>query len=706
MHLKLLTDFELLFCGKVLKWMMQQPWYENDFELNTKIANMLGRKGKLTRMQELFDTIIENGTVPDATTFDILLAAYIEDRTAESLDEAFKIYNQMEQFGGHKQSPALAYDLFQAFTDRAGGAHLRHLHQADALFESIKKKGAPWTNYFTSEKWNALYTALIHLHSVQYNGERVAGLINDMKDAGIELPPDCYTAMIRVCSRDGNVEKAEEVLEDLLRSGHQPSWRTYVALIQTYGMAGMAAKALETFDSVEAAGAHLNHNLFEAIIEAMTRAGDVKSAKALLQRAEVTYAGSLQASYNSVMELYLSKDMLSDIEILFVQMKEKGCRPNHQSYNLLIDCYLKRAQLEKAEEIYEEMKALGGIRPNLKTYSLLIQAFGKAERHAQVKKFYEHLTARKLELPAEARPFVTEVVGEKKVVHEEKARPRKLVKEQREMLVGVSLAGARIESHDNDRTYEFHFELDMDTLVGSIMMDHLYSTFSDWAQQEPRVEVLDDPNIAYGQKRVGQFATVSHGSFRFYAHQYRPEGTPIIPRLVHRWLNPRSLAYWFMYGGGKSEATGGIYLNGSQYSPKDLGLVVKALQAKSIDCERKKRKSGYALFFKGKSAIWLWKLMEPHILEELKDSLRPEDKEVLDDRMVDDTFEDANDESEEEEGSLDGGQERDKAGEVLVQEEDYERIGIVTGAFDRESFETPEKLDRVTASSPQGGGLM
>lgn len=604
---------------KVLKWTMQQPWYENDFDLNTKMANTLGNNGKLTRMRELFDTIVATGQVPDISTYVILVKAYIADEESESIDEAYTIYTQMEQLGGYQQPAAVAFSLFQAFTDRKGGAHLRHLHQADALFESMKKKSTSWRMGLTSDIWRAIYTALIHMHSVQGNGARVHELVADMKEAALGLHPDCYAALIRVCAKDGNAAEAESVFNELIAAGHKPDWRAYTALIQTYGVAGVSEKVQTTFDEMEAEGVHINVNVFEAVVEAMAKAGDIEGALAALEKAEEKFASVLHNSYNLLMEWYKSKDMLPEVEDIFNRMKEKKCRPNLQSYNNLVDSYILRGQVDQAERLYEEMKYLPGFHPNLKTCSLMIEAFWRAGVSEKVKEVYAYLTERKMKLPEEVMANVSEIVGEKKVAQEEKAKHMKLIPEQREMLVGVLLGGAKVASHDHNRTYEITFELSDGTQeAGSILINHLYDMFTDWVQQAPRMDVDDDLG------KTHRFSTVSHGSLRFYAHQYRPEGEPVIPRLIHRWLNPRSLAYWYMYGGEKCKHSGGMILNACQYTSKELTLVVKALKARTVDCVIKKRRSGNALVFKDESAAWVWKLMEPHILDELKDLLRPD----------------------------------------------------------------------------------
>ena len=615
--------YHVILYLKVLKWTMQQPWYEDDFELNTKMANTLGTNRKLTRMRELFDQIITTGQVPDISTYVILIKTYLADESSDSIDEAYAMYNQMEQLGGYQQPAAVAFSLFQSFTDRKGGAHLRHLHQADALFESMKKKGTSWCMGLTSDNWRAMYTALMHMHSIQGNVERVHELAADMKEAALGLHPDCYTALIRVCVKDGNTAEAESVFKDLVAAGYKPDWRAYVALIQTYGTAGLSENVRATFDEMETKEVHINVNVFEAVIEALTKAGDGDGALAALEKAEDKFASVLHSSYNLLMEWYKSKDMLLEVEEIFNRMKEKKCRPNLQAFNNVIDSYILRGQLDRAEGMYDEMMDLQGFNPNQKTCSLMIEAFGRAGLQEKVKGVYEYTTKRKMTLSDEAMACVAEAVGKKEVAQvaeDEKVKSLKLIAEQREMLVGVLLGGAKVDSFDKNRTYEITFELGDETQAGSILIGHLYDMFADWAQQAPRTEVHDDLG-----KKIHRFSTVSHGSLRFYAHQYRPEGQPVIPKLIHRWLNPLSLAYWYMYGGEKCKETGGLILNALPYTSKELTLVVKALKARTVDCVIKKRKAGNVLLFKDESAVWLWKLMEPHVLDELKDLLRPDE---------------------------------------------------------------------------------
>ena len=132
---------------------------------------------------------------------------------------------------------------------------------------------------------------------------------------------------------------------------------------------------------------------------------------------------------------------------------------------------------------------------------------------------------------------------------------------------------------------------------------------------------------------------MSHASLRFYAHQYCPAGTPVIPRLIHRWLTPPTLAHWYMHAGRRCPGTGGIILAASGYSAKEIELVVRALRARTMDCARVKgrkgaregegegggggRGRGDSIRFVGPSAVFVWKTMQPFVLPEMRAELEP-----------------------------------------------------------------------------------
>eukprot|EP00245_Coleochaete_scutata_P013929 TRINITY_DN5794_c0_g3_i4.p1 TRINITY_DN5794_c0_g3~~TRINITY_DN5794_c0_g3_i4.p1 ORF type:complete len:332 (-),score=91.92 TRINITY_DN5794_c0_g3_i4:60-1055(-) len=133
----------------------------------------------------------------------------------------------------------------------------------------------------------------------------------------------------------------------------------------------------------------------------------------------------------------------------------------------------------------------------------------------------------------------------------------------------------------------------------------------------------EDKEEEEGDKEVLHLRTMNHGSFRFYAHQFYPQQKNVIPRLVHRWLAPRSLAFWYMYGGYRCPSTGGVVLKAHSYGTKEVTLVTNALKKRQMSAERKLTKAGNIIRIEGKSATWFWRLVYPHILPELHELLEP-----------------------------------------------------------------------------------
>ncbi|CAM6122979.1 unnamed protein product [Calypogeia fissa] len=611
----LLKIDQTLRAHRVLKWKMQQPWCEFDYELSSKVAVQLGQNNKLTRTKDIYDLIIQNGKVPNLATYEALIKCYVVDGEKPALAQAWSLYNQMSQLGGHEPPPSLSYSLFQGLSQKG----LAFLDQADELFERIKLSGLACSS--------EMYSLLIQAHGSMGNNNRVDELTKEMKETGLIVGQDVYAATLKACAKDGNVAVGEKAFADLKENGHKPGPSVYSSLIKMYGKAGLFDKAFQTFEDMRETGKSPNFSVYEPIIEVAVLSGNRDQAEKLLKEAQERGTPSLHACYNSVMELYSKSGLLEESESFFNEMESKGYPPNQVSFNVLLEAFVEHQLVEKAEALYESLKQSGRVKPSKKTYELMIQLYGEAKNSQKLKELFKEVADKKLDVAGEAHKYLEAAVSQKQLEAHRNAQ-LKLEREEREILAGVLLAGAGVETHDKNRTYELHFGLDPDSEVGLALINHLYVQFAAWSTEPPQTRPLPDPRNHKKAKMLMAFQTVSHGSFRFFAHQYRPNHSPAIPRLIHRWLTPRALAYWYMYGGTKCPETGDILLNASAYSDKDIMLVVNALKARSIDCEKTKSSIGMAICFNGKSATWLWGLMEPHILPDLKGLLRPEDDKV------------------------------------------------------------------------------
>lgn len=204
-------------------------------------------------------------------------------------------------------------------------------------------------------------------------------------------------------------------------------------------------------------------------------------------------------------------------------------------------------------------------------------------------------------------------------VIEEYKRGLKLTREQREVLVGLLLGDAHLETQNRGHTYRLKIE---QSERHKAYVEHLYQVFQPWVLTPPQ------PKTVYSrghESRNWWFQTVSHEAFRFCAHQFYRDGRKRVPPLIHRWLTPRALAYWLMDDGSrKSDQSRGVILNTQGYSREEVKRLVKVLQEKfGLMAKQRKQREGYQIYISGESWEHLRELIEPYLIPEMQYKLFP-----------------------------------------------------------------------------------
>ena len=179
---------------------------------------------------------------------------------------------------------------------------------------------------------------------------------------------------------------------------------------------------------------------------------------------------------------------------------------------------------------------------------------------------------------------------------------------QKEVLFGVILGDAHLETQNNRITYRVKFE---QSIKHKAYIEHLYDIFKDYVKTSPQLKVVkyatQDPNKKFllGKETTNiRFATVSSSTFTFFGKQFYKENKKIIPKLIHRWLTPRALAYWYMDDGSmKSTQSKGVLLNTQSFSHSSVQLLCNVLTKKfNLSCwPRKQKNNQYQIYISGKS---------------------------------------------------------------------------------------------------------
>lgn len=590
---------------RVYKWMMQQPWFKFDFSLATKLADYMGKERKYLKCREIFDDIINQGRVPTESTFHILTVAYLSSSARGCLEEACGIYNRMIQLGGYRPQLSLHNSLFKALLSGPGGSSKHYLKQAEFIFHNLVTSG------FKIHK--DVYGGLIWLHSYQdtIEKQRIASLREEMQLAGFEETREVLVSILRACSKEGDVDEAERTWIKLLNSCNSIPSQAFVYKMEVYARIGEVAKSLEVFRGMQEQLRSTSTVAFHKIIEVLSKAQAIELAESIMTEFMNSGMKPLMPAFIDLMNMYFSLSLHEKLESTFFQCLGE-CRPNRTIYNIYLNSLVQVGNLDKAEEIFCQMQSDCAVGVDTRSCNTILRAYLYCEQYVKAEKIYDLMCRKKYNVePSSIDKLEYALSLSRKVV--KKPPSPKLSKEQREILVGLLLGGLQIESDEGRKNHVLYFQFDENSGVHALLKRHIHNHYHEWLAPYSR-------QTDGGDDIPWEFATIPSSYFGFYADQFWPSGRPEIPKLVHRWLSPRVLAYWYMYGGYKT-SSGGILLKlrGSQ---EGVEKVVKALKAKSLVCRVKRKGRWFWIGFLGSNSAWFWKLIEPFVLDDLKYHLK------------------------------------------------------------------------------------
>lgn len=190
----------------------------------------------------------------------------------------------------------------------------------------------------------------------------------------------------------------------------------------------------------------------------------------------------------------------------------------------------------------------------------------------------------------------------------------RLTEEQKEVLIGILLGDATLETQNNGKTYRLKIE---HSLKQKAYAEHLYNLFKDWARAKPWERKVTLSNGKTYTNIV--FSTLSHQSLRFYAHQFYRGGIKVVPKIIGRWLTPKAVAYWFMDDGSiKSKQSKGVIFNTHCYQKREINRLIRVLSEKfHLEAKLRSQREGCQVYVSGKSYEKFTKLVLPHILPEM-----------------------------------------------------------------------------------------
>ncbi|GAB2214918.1 hypothetical protein Droror1_Dr00019285 [Drosera rotundifolia] len=596
----------------VFKWMSQQQWFRFNFSLATKLADYMGKEGKHAKCRELFNDIINQGLVPFESTFHILIVAYLSASGEDCLQEACDMYQQMIQLGRYRPQLSLHNALFRALLSKPVTEAKSYLKLGEFIFHNLVTTGYP--------VYEDIFAGLIWLHSYQGNVDydRISSLRNEMKLAGFEESKDVLLSITRACSKIGDVVELEKTWVKLLScDGVIPS-QAFVYKMEVYAKSGEPMKALDVFEDMKTKLDDATIAAYHKVIKVMCDAHEMEIAESLMEELNNTSLKPLTPLYISLMNMYFRLGLHDKVESAFCSCIEK-CYPNRIVYGIYLDSLVQIGSMDKAEAVFSKMVAEDVIGVTPRSCNSILKGYLSSEVHEKALKIYNYMRKKNYDIEPPLMEKLDVIIDSRRRRRFEPTRPSsstQLSPVHREILIGLLLGGLPIEPDEYSKKHFICFEFNNKSVMHSALKQHLYEKFREWLHPSSQ------PTDRLG-KIPGTFSTFSHTSFSFYAHQFWPEGRWTVPKLVHRWLSPRALAYWYMYSGHRT-SSGDILLK-IKGDHEGVERIVNVLKAMSLEFRVKQKEKVSWLGFLGGNSTRIWDLIQPYIFSELKELLYADD---------------------------------------------------------------------------------
>lgn len=155
-------------------------------------------------------------------------------------------------------------------------------------------------------------------------------------------------------------------------------------------------------------------------------------------------------------------------------------------------------------------------------------------------------------------------------------------------------------------------------------LNHVFSLFNEWVLSNPHKKSRFSPKgnlvINWG------FQTISHEAFNHLAKLFLNSNCKkgISESLILNHLTERGLAYWFTDDGGKLDynknyKNKSLVLNTQSFTETEVGMLSKELSCKfKFQCEIRSNKGQKVIVIKNESYPLFYKLVNPHIIPEMK----------------------------------------------------------------------------------------
>ena len=172
------------------------------------------------------------------------------------------------------------------------------------------------------------------------------------------------------------------------------------------------------------------------------------------------------------------------------------------------------------------------------------------------------------------------LTGKILITYKIKLQKKGFTQEQKDILIGTLLGDSSMQAMSGEQNSNIKFE---QTISQISYIKHIYEIFYEWTGTPPTIRNIKNSGKKQEQRKSIWFKTYRHPSLNFYKNifykKYKDTDKQykIVPKLIHRWLTPRALAYWFMDDGSYSIIRKDYYFRTQGFQLKDIEKLRDAL---------------------------------------------------------------------------------------------------------------------------------
>lgn len=195
---------------------------------------------------------------------------------------------------------------------------------------------------------------------------------------------------------------------------------------------------------------------------------------------------------------------------------------------------------------------------------------------------------------------------------------QKLTKYQREVLVGILLGDACLRTDSNGRTFRLSIS---QCEAHKEYVFHLYEIFKDLVTFLPVRYIFKDKRNPKKEYFRWSFSTTQQGCLRFYARQFYKDGEKRVPKLIHKYLQPRSIAYWYMDDGAQKwkHRSKGVRFCTDNFTLLDVQHLARVLQTRyALKVSLQKKGKNFRIYVSSYSFHKMKPLIYPYLIESMR----------------------------------------------------------------------------------------